>query len=46
MDAIYHMCRAFDGEVTHVEGDVDPVRWVFGALQWLRGPAATPWTAC
>lgn len=26
-DAIYHMCRAFESdEVTHVEGDVNPVR--------------------
>lgn len=26
-DAIFHLCRAFDDEdVTHVEGDVDPVR--------------------
>lgn len=27
VDGIYHMCRTFDGEeVTHVEGEVDPVR--------------------
>lgn len=27
VDGIYHLCRAFEGEeVTHVEGDVNPVR--------------------
>jgi len=27
VDGIYHMCRVFDSEdITHVEGDVDPVR--------------------
>lgn len=26
-DALFHMCRAFeDGDVTHVEGEVDPIR--------------------
>jgi GTP-binding protein YchF len=27
VDGIYHMCRVFDSEdITHVEGDVDPIR--------------------
>jgi hypothetical protein len=27
VDAIYHMVRSFEGEVTHVEGDVEPIRY-------------------
>ncbi|XP_078345653.1 obg-like ATPase 1 [Oculina patagonica] len=36
-DAIFHMIRAFEGEdVTHVEGDVDPVRDLEIILEELR----------
>ena len=42
VDAIVHVLRCFDGEVTHVEGSVDPIR---DAIRNLRDVVQVRWLA-